>query len=251
MNGTRWATSRCGWGWLTVGVMIGLSTQVKAADVQPSGPAWGGQLQGAAYQSSLEAGRNASVPTATMPAPASTLRDEIAKGRNPLRSLSLGTAHPLRMPAAPVQVAQLAPEIAAPRPRPQVVECPAELTQKSMEELSTSIATPAGDLPTDCRQQLDTQIERVRFLDRFEYSWEPSLLMHKPLYFEEAPLERYGHSRRPRLQPVVSGAHFYANVVTLPWKMLHDRPGMCLYELGYERPGSCVPHIKRRHLAIP
>jgi hypothetical protein len=44
------------------------------------------------------------------------------------------------------------------------------------------------------------------------------------------------------VQPALSGAHFFATVPALPYKMALDRPCECIYTLGHYRPGSCVPH---------
>jgi hypothetical protein len=49
-------------------------------------------------------------------------------------------------------------------------------------------------------------------------------LCHNPLYFEERRPERTGQSRGVILQPVVSGAHFFANVAMLPAKMAVHPP---------------------------
>ncbi len=48
--------------------------------------------------------------------------------------------------------------------------------------------------------------------------WKASGLCHKPLYFEEVQLERYGHEIGPILQPLVSTAHFFGNIAVLPYK---------------------------------
>lgn len=74
-------------------------------------------------------------------------------------------------------------------------------------------------------------------------TWTASSLCHKPLYFEDEKLERYGHSMGPILQPVVSGAHFFANIAVLPYKMGINPPNECRYALGYYRPGSCAPWL--------
>ena len=57
-------------------------------------------------------------------------------------------------------------------------------------------------------------------------------------------LERYGHSCHPLVEPFVSGAHFFATIPVLPYKMGMDPPWECQYPLGYYRPGNCAPHLK-------
>ena len=72
-------------------------------------------------------------------------------------------------------------------------------------------------------------------------TWKASNLCHKPLYFEEVNLERYGHTAGPVLQPLVSSAHFFGNIIVLPYKMGVHGPTECQYSLGYYRPGNCAP----------
>ena len=55
------------------------------------------------------------------------------------------------------------------------------------------------------------------------YTWKGSALCHKPLYFEEEQLERYGHTFGIA-QPVVSGAHFFGTLPVLPYKMGIEMP---------------------------
>lgn len=74
-------------------------------------------------------------------------------------------------------------------------------------------------------------------------TWAASNLCHKPLYFQEVNLERYGHTAGPVLQPVISSAHFFANIAVLPYKMGVHPPTECQYTLGYYRPGNCAPWI--------
>jgi len=79
-------------------------------------------------------------------------------------------------------------------------------------------------------------------------TWKSSELMHKPLYFEDVALERYGHSAGPLVQPVLSSAHFFSNIAHLPYKMGIHPMSECQYALGYYRPGNCAP---RQIPAIP
>jgi hypothetical protein len=73
------------------------------------------------------------------------------------------------------------------------------------------------------------------------FAWQASGLCHKPLYFEDIQLERYGHTTGPYTQPFVSGAHFFLNIATLPYNMGINPPHECQYALGYYRPGNCAP----------
>jgi hypothetical protein len=73
------------------------------------------------------------------------------------------------------------------------------------------------------------------------FVFHASTLCHKPLYFEEVQLERYGHTAGPLRQPIISGAHFFLNIAALPYNMAINPPTECQYALGYYRPGNCAP----------
>lgn len=75
-------------------------------------------------------------------------------------------------------------------------------------------------------------------------TWHASALCHKPLYFENRQLERYGHSHGPVLQPIHSTAHFFVSLFTLPYQTAIHPPTECRYALGYYRPGNCAPWLK-------
>ena len=73
--------------------------------------------------------------------------------------------------------------------------------------------------------------------------WKAPGHCHKPLYFEQVQLERYGHETGPVLQPLISTAHFFGNIAVLPYKMGIHPPNECQYSLGYYRPGNCAPYM--------
>lgn len=75
------------------------------------------------------------------------------------------------------------------------------------------------------------------------FTWTASALCHKPLYFEEVQLERYGHTAGPLKQTVLSGAHFFGNIFFLPYHIGLNPPNECQYTLGYYRPGNCAPWL--------
>jgi len=95
-------------------------------------------------------------------------------------------------------------------------------------------------LPDLCRIRGAPQLRDFRLIT---FHWKASALCHKPLYFEEVQLERYGHSFGPLAQPIVSTAHFFANIAIVPYKMGINPPHECMYALGYYRPGSCAPYM--------
>jgi hypothetical protein len=74
-----------------------------------------------------------------------------------------------------------------------------------------------------------------------DFRWSATCLCHRPLYFEEVNVERYGYTVSPVLQPFISGAHFFATIPVLPYKMTTHPPRECIYTLGYYRAGDCVP----------
>jgi len=74
-------------------------------------------------------------------------------------------------------------------------------------------------------------------------TWHASNLCHKPLYFENVQLERYGHSRGPFMQPIQSAFHFFGSIIFLPYNTALHPPNECQYALGYYRPGNCAPWL--------
>jgi hypothetical protein len=96
-------------------------------------------------------------------------------------------------------------------------------------------------VPTECTLGDETYL--ARYWQPTTMTWKASGLCHKPLYFEEMQLERYGHMTGPLLEPVVSGAHFFVNLATLPYQAGINPPWECQYALGYYRPGNCAPWL--------
>jgi hypothetical protein len=119
--------------------------------------------------------------------------------------------------------------------------CPSAKALKHIDELGTNITPPEGDLPHDC--PLAGDVFQPRCFAPITYAWTASGLCHKPLYFEDVQLERYGHMCGPWLQPFASGFQFFATIPILPYKMGLELPGECIYTLGYYRPGDCAPYM--------
>lgn len=116
-----------------------------------------------------------------------------------------------------------------------------ELPINRLSESDLGFISENWGLPTECLlEQVDFQPRRWK---PTTVVWAASNLCHKPLYFEEVNLERYGHTAGPVLQPVLSSAHFFANIAVLPYKMGVHSPHECQYALGYYRPGNCAPWI--------
>jgi hypothetical protein len=130
---------------------------------------------------------------------------------------------------------------------------------RPITQVTANVALPPGLLPEQAARQpgqppLD-QMPRVddeRFVAGWGeagFQWSATRLCHGPLYFEEANLERYGYQCNPLVQPLVSGAHFFLTIPTLPYQVVVHPPRECIYTLGYYRPGSRVPW--RRNCPFP
>lgn len=74
-------------------------------------------------------------------------------------------------------------------------------------------------------------------------TWYASNLCHKPLYFENVQLERYGHSAGPIMGPIRTSAHFFGSLAFWPYHTAINPPNECIYALGHYRPGNCAPWL--------
>lgn len=75
------------------------------------------------------------------------------------------------------------------------------------------------------------------------FAWKASNVHYNPLYFEDVPLERYGHTYGDCVQPFVSLGKFGVQLVGLPYQMALDPPHKKVYPLGYYRPGEPAPKL--------
>ena len=126
-------------------------------------------------------------------------------------------------------------------PNLQDEACPDPSELKPIGEITNDISAEAGEFPPEC--DLGEAVYEPRQWAMTTYTWKASGLCHKPLYFEQVGLERYGHSAGPVLQPFISGAHFFGTIPILPYKIGLEPPGECIYALGYYRPGNCAPRM--------
>ncbi|MBM3955242.1 MAG: hypothetical protein FJ309_11610 [Planctomycetes bacterium] len=107
-------------------------------------------------------------------------------------------------------------------------------------DLDIRVRGKAGnDYPCECR--LEGQSFEPRRFASTTMTWKATGVCHKPLYFEDWNLERYGHSYGCLADPFVSAAHFFVTLPVLPYKAGVELPWECVYPLGYYRPGSCAP----------
>ena len=108
-----------------------------------------------------------------------------------------------------------------------------------LSSVDLAYVAEAWGLPVVCALG-DGTLEPRRFTET-TMTFKASGSCHKPLYFEEPQLERYGHEWGPVVQPVISTANFVKNVAVLPYKMGIHPMNECQYPLGYYRPGECAP----------
>jgi len=150
------------------------------------------------------------------------------------------------LPGTPVQAIPITPPTLSPRAPTrtgEVVPCRDQIAFKSIREISHDIR-PAhtGELPQECF--IESNPFYGRHFSQTCFQWKASALATKGAYFEDTQLERYGHTKvEPVLQPFVSGAKFFGNVVILPYRMGVHPPNECVYTLGHHRPGSCAPYM--------
>ncbi|MBI3838654.1 MAG: hypothetical protein HY288_12070 [Planctomycetia bacterium] len=123
-----------------------------------------------------------------------------------------------------------------------------ELVRKLRERDITTIVPEIAidgvegqDYPCECK--LGNVPFEGRSWSPTKFTWKATGVCHKPLYFEDVQLERYGHSWNPVVQPFMSAGHFFVSVPLLPYKMGLTPPNECMYTLGYYRPGSCAPYV--------
>jgi len=119
------------------------------------------------------------------------------------------------------------------------------LRARRLSDVNLNIAvsgTQGEDFPYECSVD-NGEWYAGRCWCETTYMWKASALCHKPLYFEDEALERYGHSWGPCLDPFVSGAHFFCKLPVLPYCMGVQPPNECVYALGHYRPGNCAPYM--------
>jgi hypothetical protein len=119
-------------------------------------------------------------------------------------------------------------------------------------EVNLAVASPEEKLPTDYaaryfdRAGVDRQvIGTSRPWSMSLESWQPTALCHRPLYFEEVNLERYGKSFGIA-QPAISAVDMFGRVLAFPYLVGATRPRECIYTLGQGRPGNYMPFYLHR-----
>jgi hypothetical protein len=118
----------------------------------------------------------------------------------------------------------------------------------ALNEDAMSFVAAHWFFPAECKLpdkllRMPQDQRKLRDYTMITYTWTASGLCHKPLYFEQRALERYGHSTGPISQPILSGAHFFGSFFIWPYMMGIAPPHECQYALGFYRPGSCAPYM--------
>lgn len=117
-----------------------------------------------------------------------------------------------------------------------------QISRTKLSDADLAVVTEYWGLPNECR--LGCYTFEGRNWQQHSFFWKASALCHKPLYFENRQLERYGHTHGPIVQPVHSTVHFFTNLVFWPYNAGINSPNECLYALGFYRPGDCAPWLK-------
>jgi len=161
-----------------------------------------------------------------------------------------------KQPASPqtAQQQQPSPAQTAQKRTPEEVPTPGSMydfESRPIGSLTVKTSYRAGDVPADLGREKLTHMQAkasddvlVRDWPLTCYRWEAPALCHRPLYFEEVNLERFGYGPRYLriAQPVISAGQFFATVPILPYKMFSEPARQCAYTLGQYRPGSPVPY---------
>ncbi len=101
-----------------------------------------------------------------------------------------------------------------------------------------------GQIPEGASVQLEVESAYGRAAAFKCVHWYPSSICHYPLRFEEAMLERHGHVRYGLLQPLASGARFFATIPMIPYLNTLQPRHQSVYALGNYRPGSAAPLVR-------
>lgn len=189
-------------------------------------------------------------PSPTVAAPATRIA---------LASSARNALAPPSRPALTLPQEGIAPEIASPSDLPLTRQAPAaprergslasvlsssiRVSNTSVDGIGNGQLPPEGVLPGE-ETSLPDGISRGATSKCVH--WAPASICHYPLYFEDVMLERHGHQKFCRLQPLISGARFFATLPVLPYKQALQGPSESIYTLGNYRPGTPTPALKQR-----
>ena len=125
----------------------------------------------------------------------------------------------------------------------EVTPCGDLVMFKCIRTISHDIRPHPGDLPVEC--VLESKPFYGRHFQQTCFIWKASALSTRAAYFEDAQLERHGHTKVPEMfQPFLSGARFFGTIPLLPYKMGVTPPNEQVYTLGHIRSGSRAPYMR-------
>lgn len=130
-----------------------------------------------------------------------------------------------------------------------MIELPPIVTATTSTEMIGNGSVPKPFLDQDTQPEMPL-FESVQQRDEAwvwsVYPFAAANTFSHPLYFEDVMLERHGHERFPKLQPMISGVRFFATVPMLPYLATIRPPASCEYKMGHFRVGDCVyPYVQR------
>lgn len=116
----------------------------------------------------------------------------------------------------------------------------------SYENIGTGLVPKTG--VTRSSEQLSMPTGFSRGMQYTHVCWRASNIQHFPLCFEDAMLERHGHTRCclgfECTQSLVSGAKFFGTIPLIPYLATLRPKHQCVYALGQYRPGSGAPCLR-------
>gem|GEM_PF-1230206 len=169
-----------------------------------------------------------------------------------------------RMPRAAANPIPDPPD--APEPLPSTVK---NWQDKPLRFVEASTKPTSGETPVsyaatilDKYGTLFDSIDDVRpWIVAKNFEWDAPATRNLPLFFEEPNLERLGYTQRifidacgyendpvlaEYVQPLISGAKFFGNALTIPYRLGVEPCWEPIYTLGTDRPGSPVPYRKHK-----
>ena len=118
---------------------------------------------------------------------------------------------------------------------------------RPLSEIHVSTGLPEGlaTTPHPFSRQPPEVVRDERAADVL-VTWETPALSHRPLYYEDVDVERYGHSICPVVQPIICGARFLKDTAFLPYEAGVTPPYRAIYAIGMARAGSPTPPVRDR-----
>jgi hypothetical protein len=180
-----------------------------------------------------------------------------SNGLRPLSGNASTGDHSAEVPSAAVRLALAAQEeLPAQAVDPEGVQGAANGSSKSeitsqlrpLHAVQLDIRVAKGRLPDDRSTEMTGALDTVYYTAGadpadFEHPMfiAPPDFCHRPLYFEEFGLERYGESHGI-LQPAVSAGRFFGNFPMLPYRLIAEPACGCVCTVGPYVPGACGPY---------